>query len=100
MVAIDLRGQYQTPGTADRAAYRLGELGADVGAVAAEMIGGPGQPPGRDEPAVHLLGHSFGGLVARETVLAKSADDQLADLDELGPGPAHRPRGRGAAGRR
>jgi pimeloyl-ACP methyl ester carboxylesterase len=87
VVAIDLRGQYQTPGTADGAAYRLGELGADVGAVAAEMAGGRGQPPGPGEPAVHLLGHSFGGLVARETVLAKSATISSLTLMSSGPGP-------------
>jgi pimeloyl-ACP methyl ester carboxylesterase len=87
VVAIDMRGQYQTPGTADRAAYRLGELGADIGAVAAEMTGGPGQPPGRGEPAVHLLGHSFGGLVAREAVLAKSAAISSLTLMSSGPGP-------------
>jgi pimeloyl-ACP methyl ester carboxylesterase len=87
VVAIDMRGQYQTPGTDDRAAYRLGELGADIGAIAAEMTGGPGQPPGPGEPAVHLLGHSFGGLVARETVLAKYATISSLTLMSSGPGP-------------
>jgi pimeloyl-ACP methyl ester carboxylesterase len=87
VVAIDMRGQYQTPGTADRAAYRLGELGADIGAVAAEMTGGPGQPPGPGEPAVHVLGHSFGGLVAREAVLAKHATISSLTLMSSGPGP-------------
>lgn len=87
VVAIDMRGQYQTPGTADRAAYRLGELGGDIGAVAAEMTDGRGQPPGRGEPAVHLLGHSFGGLVARETVLGKSATISSLTLMSSGPGP-------------
>jgi pimeloyl-ACP methyl ester carboxylesterase len=87
VVAIDMRGQHQTPGTADRAAYRLDELGADIGAVAAEMTGGPGQPPGPGEPAVHLLGHSFGGLVAREAVLAKHATISSLTLMSSGPGP-------------
>jgi pimeloyl-ACP methyl ester carboxylesterase len=63
IIAIDLRGQYQTPGPDDPAAYALAALGADVSALL-EATG-----------ATHLLGHSFGGLVAREAVLA---DDGLA----------------------
>ena len=86
VVAIDMRGQYQTPGTADRGTYRLGELGADVGAIAAEIARGPSQVPARGEPGVHLLGHSFGGLVARETVLAKSATISSLTLMSSGPG--------------
>jgi pimeloyl-ACP methyl ester carboxylesterase len=57
-VAVDLRGQYETPGPADRSAYSLGELGADVVAMS-QALGGYSQ----------LVGHSFGGLVAREAVL-------------------------------
>jgi pimeloyl-ACP methyl ester carboxylesterase len=63
IIAIDLRGQYQTPGPDDPGAYALASLGADVSALL-EATG-----------AAHLLGHSFGGLVAREAVLA---DDGLA----------------------
>ncbi len=86
VVAIDMRGQYQTPGTADRSIYSLGALGADIGAVAAEIAADPSQPPARGEPGVHLLGHSFGGLVARETVLAKSAAISSLTLMSSGPG--------------
>jgi pimeloyl-ACP methyl ester carboxylesterase len=86
VVAIDMRGQYQTPGTADRDTYRLAELGADVGAVAAQMTDGASQAPARGEPGVHLLGHSFGGLVARETVLARSATISSLTLMSSGPG--------------
>ena len=86
VVAIDMRGQYQTPGTADRDAYRLGELGADIAAVAAEVTGGPGQAPARGAPGLHLLGHSFGGLAARETVLAGSAAVSSLTLMSSGPG--------------
>jgi pimeloyl-ACP methyl ester carboxylesterase len=57
VLAIDMRGQYQTPGPDDPAGYDPAELGADVAAVA------------RATETVHLLGHSFGGLVAREAVL-------------------------------
>jgi len=57
VVAVDMRGQYQTLGPDDPAAYHPAELGKDVAALA------------RTTGAVHLLGHSFGGLVAREAVL-------------------------------
>lgn len=57
-VAVDQRGQYETPGPADLAAYTLTELGADVVAMS-KALGGYSQ----------LVGHSFGGLVAREAVL-------------------------------
>ena len=58
VVAIDIRGQYQTPGPDDPAAYDWPELAADVRAIAKAI------------DTTHLLGHSFGGLVAREAVLA------------------------------
>jgi pimeloyl-ACP methyl ester carboxylesterase len=57
-VAVDQRGQYETPGPADPSAYTLEELGADVVAMS-KALGGYSQ----------LVGHSFGGLVAREAVL-------------------------------
>ena len=57
-VAVDQRGQYETAGPADRSAYTLAELGADVVAMS-KALGGYSQ----------LVGHSFGGLVAREAVL-------------------------------
>ncbi|MFY9847655.1 MAG: alpha/beta fold hydrolase, partial [Trebonia sp.] len=58
VVAIDMRGQYQTPGPDDPAAYRWPALAADIAAVA------------KATDTTHLLGHSFGGLVTREAVLA------------------------------
>jgi pimeloyl-ACP methyl ester carboxylesterase len=57
-VAVDQRGQYETTGPADKSAYSLAELGADVVAMS-KALGGFSQ----------LVGHSFGGLVAREAVL-------------------------------
>jgi pimeloyl-ACP methyl ester carboxylesterase len=86
VVAIDQRGQFQTPGTEDRAAYSLDALGADVADVAAGIAAGPSQAPARGEPAVHLLGHSFGGLVARETVIAGSVPVSSLTLMSSGPG--------------
>jgi len=69
VLAIDLRGQYQTPGPGDWSAYDLAALGADVAALA------------RATRATHLVGHSFGGLVAREAVLPDGGG--LADAGEL-----------------
>ena len=88
VVAIDLRGQYETPGPDDRASYQLAEQGADIGAIAARLA--EDEPPGA-APGLHLLGHSFGGLVARETVLAKAADVCSLTLMGSGPGKLSRP---------
>jgi pimeloyl-ACP methyl ester carboxylesterase len=62
VVAIDMRGQFETPGDDDPASYQLAELAADVTEVA-------GQLAGPDGKGIHLLGHSLGGLVAREVLL-------------------------------
>jgi pimeloyl-ACP methyl ester carboxylesterase len=58
VVAIDMRGQFETAGPPESDGYLASALGADVAAVI--------QATG----AKHLLGHSYGGLVGRETVLA------------------------------
>lgn len=74
-VAFDLTGQYETPGPPDVDQYSLGGFAADVWAVAATL----------PRPTV-LVGHSFGGLVAREAILADPlAADGLA-LVASGPG--------------
>lgn len=81
-VALDLRGQHETPGSADPEAYELTELAADVLAVV-RTVGG----------AAHLVGHSFGGFVARTAALL--AEGQPVDggavrsltLFDSGPGP-------------
>jgi pimeloyl-ACP methyl ester carboxylesterase len=77
VVAVDLRGQYETPGPDDATAYTCTALGEDVDAMAAMV--GEGDP-------VHLLGHSFGGLVTRETVLNGAA--KLASCTLMSSGPA------------
>jgi pimeloyl-ACP methyl ester carboxylesterase len=74
VVAIDLRGQYETPGPADDSGFALAELGADVAAVV-EATG-----------ARHLLGHSYGGLVARAAVLDAQAG--VGSLTMMSSGPA------------
>ena len=62
-VAIDLRGQYQSPGPDDPGAYTLDALAKDVAEVLADLAGG-------DPVGAHLVGHSFGGLVTRAAVIA------------------------------
>lgn len=62
VAAYDQRGQYETPG-AGVDAYTLESLAADAAAVVAAV-----SPPGLGR---HLLGHSFGGLVAQTAVLAE-----------------------------
>jgi pimeloyl-ACP methyl ester carboxylesterase len=79
VVAADARGQYQTAGPDDPDAYGLGELGADVAALFAAVDG------------THLLGHSFGGLVAREAVLGGCEPASLTLLSS-GPGALAGPR--------
>jgi pimeloyl-ACP methyl ester carboxylesterase len=78
VVAIDQRGQYESPGPDDPAAYTVAELAADVVAVAHLLRGETGTP--------HLVGHSFGGLVGRAAVLADPA--AFRSLTLLGSGPA------------
>ncbi|MFF3665287.1 alpha/beta fold hydrolase [Microtetraspora malaysiensis] len=77
VVAVDVRGQYETPGPEDPAAYTCAALGADIDLVAHAV--------GRGEP-VHLLGHSFGGLITRETTLDGTA--KLASYTLMSSGPA------------
>jgi pimeloyl-ACP methyl ester carboxylesterase len=77
-VALDQRGQFESPGPDDPAAYGVAELAGDLLAVAARL---------REESAgpLHLVGHSFGGLVARAAVLADPG--AVATLTLLGSGP-------------
>ena len=76
VIAVDQRGQYETAGPDDPDAYDLRELGADIAALADAT------------QAAHLLGHSFGGLVAREAVLGGCSP---ASLTLLSSGPAALP---------
>jgi pimeloyl-ACP methyl ester carboxylesterase len=75
VTAVDLPGQYETPGPDDPAAYTPAELARTVIAVATEL-----------GPSVHLLGHSFGGLVARAAVIHQP--ERFASLVLLCSGPA------------
>lgn len=75
VVSMDQRGQYESPGVDDPAAYTVAALAADLLAVA-EDVGTP----------VHVLGHSFGGLVARAAAIA--APSSFASVVLLDSGPA------------
>jgi pimeloyl-ACP methyl ester carboxylesterase len=77
-LALDQRGQYETPGTGREADYTLPALAADLAAVA-EHSADPGL-------GIHLVGHSFGGLVARSAVLGHP--ELAASLTLLCSGPA------------
>jgi pimeloyl-ACP methyl ester carboxylesterase len=77
-VAVDGRGQHESGGPRSEAAYAQTELAADVVAQAEALdSGGP----------VHLLGHSFGGLVTRRAVLG-TGPEPWASLTVMSSGPA------------
>jgi pimeloyl-ACP methyl ester carboxylesterase len=73
VVAIDMRGQFETPGADD---YSPLALAADIAAVI--------QATG----ARHLLGHSYGGLVTREALLSTRAQDDVGSFTLMSSGPA------------
>jgi pimeloyl-ACP methyl ester carboxylesterase len=77
VVAIDMRGQYQSQGAPDAGGYAPGELAADIAAIA-DTVAGDGQ-------GVHLAGHSLGGLIAREATLAQAT--RIISLTLLSSGP-------------
>jgi pimeloyl-ACP methyl ester carboxylesterase len=79
VVALDQRGQYESPGPDDESRYSVEELGSDVLAVAAVLREESGEP-------LHLVGHSFGGLVCRAAVLADPA--AFTSFTLLGSGPS------------
>ncbi|MFJ3763920.1 alpha/beta fold hydrolase [Streptomyces sp. NPDC090082] len=80
-VAVDGRGQNKTPGPRGRAAYRRRALALDAVAQAAALGDGP----------VHLVGHSFGGLVARAAAALAPAAFRSLTLLSSGPGRVARP---------
>ena len=91
VIAIDMRGQYETSGTQDPGAYSLASLAADV-ALIADAVGALDRSSGDGQRQIHLMGHSFGGLVAREVVLAGAATTSSLTLMSSGPGALTGPR--------
>ena len=74
VVAMDLPGQFETPGPDDVAAYTPDALAGSVLAAAAEL----GEPP-------HLVGHSYGGLVCRAAAIADPSAVRSLVLLDSGP---------------
>ncbi|MFE0641483.1 alpha/beta fold hydrolase [Streptomyces sp. NPDC058877] len=81
VVAVDGRGQNETHGPRGRAAYRRKALALDAVAQAAALGDGP----------VHLVGHSFGGLVARAAAGVAPGAFRSLTLLSSGPGRVARP---------
>ena len=75
VVAIDMRGQFETEGAREPGGYAAAALGADILAVMNET------------GARHLVGHSYGGLIGRETVLAEPGAG-FASFTLMSSGPA------------
>jgi pimeloyl-ACP methyl ester carboxylesterase len=73
VVAIDMRGQFETPSADD---YSPAALAADIDAVI------------RATGARHLLGHSYGGLVTREALLRTRSQDNIGSFTLMSSGPA------------
>ncbi|HEV2634754.1 MAG TPA: alpha/beta hydrolase [Actinocrinis sp.] len=86
VVCYDQRGQYESPGLADPAGYSLPAFGRDLWQVLAEVA------ETADGEPLHVLGHSFGGMVLREALLqadggGRRPRPQLASVAFLGSGP-------------
>jgi pimeloyl-ACP methyl ester carboxylesterase len=78
VTAFDQRGQWETKGPAAVEEYDLAGFGADLVALAT-VLG----------ERVHVVGHSYGGLVAREAVIA--VPERFASVTLLCSGPAALP---------
>jgi len=75
--AIDMRGQFETPGADDPGSYSAAALGADIAAIM-HVTG-----------AKHLVGHSYGGLIGREAVLTGTGSGaEIASFTLMSSGPA------------
>jgi pimeloyl-ACP methyl ester carboxylesterase len=81
-IAIDLPGQYESMGPDDESAYLPSSLGLVVADLVAKL--------NADGHQVLLLGHSYGGLVARAAVLAGA---RIVGLTLVDSGPAELPQG-------
>jgi pimeloyl-ACP methyl ester carboxylesterase len=75
VVAIDMRGQFETPGADDSDGYSAAALGADIAAIM------------HATGTRHLVGHSYGGLAGREAVLAGTGTE-ITSFTLMSSGPA------------
>ena len=75
VVAIDMRGQFETQGADGPGGYSVAALGADIAAIM------------HATGARHLVGHSYGGLAGREAVLAPDGAE-IASFTLMSSGPA------------
>ncbi|MET7366844.1 alpha/beta fold hydrolase [Streptomyces sp. NPDC005566] len=82
VVSVDGRGQYETEGTDRQDSYRQVELARDVLAQAAALTGPDGSAA---TGAIHLLGHSLGGQIARAAVLLDASPFRSLTLMSSGP---------------
>ena len=82
VLAVDLPGQHESPGPRRERDYYPDELGRTVADLVADLAAAGDR--------VLLLGHSYGGLVARCAVLAGAP---VAGLTLLGSGPGALPAG-------
>jgi pimeloyl-ACP methyl ester carboxylesterase len=81
VIAYDQRGQFETGGPDDPVAYAVPALAEDLLAVV-DDVGTP----------VHLVGHSFGGIVARAAAIARPDAFRSLTLLDSGPGGITGPR--------
>lgn len=75
VIAMDMRGQYESVGAEDPASYAVEALATDLLSVADSL----GEP-------VHLVGHSFGGFVARAAAARGGPEIRSVTLMDSGPG--------------
>jgi pimeloyl-ACP methyl ester carboxylesterase len=80
-VAIDQRGQYESSWASHPSGYLIESLAGDICELSAELA--------QSGAALHLVGHSFGGLVTRSAVIAKP--DLFASYTIMGSGPGSLP---------
>jgi len=88
VVAVDGRGQHETPGPREEAAYAQDALAADILAQTAALADRYGAGPGG--APLHVLGHSLGGHLVRAAVLSAAARGALpySSVTLMSSGPA------------
>jgi pimeloyl-ACP methyl ester carboxylesterase len=75
VIAYDQRGQHESPGGDDPAAYAIDVLAGEL----LELVDTLGDGP------AHVVGHSFGGLVSRAAALRRPAAFRSLTLLDSGP---------------